>query len=74
MNKTINESHIRIIKDAILNKNLAIFVGSGISHCTDPEKYPLWGKLCEELKKELGTTETDFLKICFYNSFWDNLL
>ncbi len=63
MNKKIYESHIRIIKDAILNKNLAIFVGSGISHCTDSEKYPLWRKICDELQKELGTTETDFLKI-----------
>ena len=52
MNKIINESHIRIIKDAIVNKNLAIFVGSGISHCTDPDKYPLWNEICEQLKED----------------------
>ena len=63
MNKTINESHIKIIKDAIVNKNLAIFVGSGISRCTDPDKYPLWNEICNQLKEELGTYETDFLKI-----------
>ncbi len=63
MNKKVKQSHIKIIKEAIINKNLAIFVGSGISHCTEPEKYPMWGKLCSELVEELDTKETDFLKL-----------
>lgn len=63
MNKKIKNSHIKIIKEAIINKNLAIFIGSGISHCTAPEKYPMWGKICTELKTELDTKETDFLKL-----------
>lgn len=63
MNKKSVESHIKIIKTAARNRNLAIFVGSGISHCSNPDQYPLWGYICDELKKDLETTESDYLKL-----------
>ena len=42
MTTEIFYSHIKTIKEALENNDLAIFVGSGVSHCTAPDKYPLW--------------------------------
>lgn len=63
MSEKTQETHVKIIKEALESNNLAIFVGSGISHCTAPDKYPLWRNICDILKNELGTEETDYLKL-----------
>ena len=63
MTTEIFYSHIKTIKEALENNDLAIFVGSGVSHCTAPDKYPLWTPICNELKADLSTDENDSLKI-----------
>jgi len=50
----------KIIKEAINQNKLAVFVGSGVSKNSN---LPDWGELIEKLKKELNTSETDYLKI-----------
>ncbi len=50
----------KIIKEAYNQNKLAIFVGSGVSKNSN---LPDWGELIERLKKELGTDESDFLKV-----------
>ena len=50
----------KIIKEAVNQNKLAIFVGSGVSKNSD---LPDWGELIETLKKELDIKETDYLKV-----------
>lgn len=64
-------NHIQIIQDAINNKrNLAIFVGAGVSKNSD---VPLWGEIikgfAEDLKIE-DVTPSDYLKIaqCYFET------
>lgn len=59
---------IKIIKNAINTKKLVVFAGAGISIDAG---VPSWGKLIDEIKKELDLpeNETDYLKIpqIYYN-------
>lgn len=59
---------INIIKNAINTKKLVVFAGAGVSVDAG---VPSWGRLIEEIKKELDLpdNENDFLKIpqIFYN-------
>lgn len=59
---------IKVIKNAINTKKLVVFAGSGISVDSG---VPSWGKLIEEIKKELDLpeNENDYLKIpqIYYN-------
>lgn len=59
---------IKIIKNAINTKKLVIFAGAGISIDAG---VPSWGKLIDEIKKDLDLpeNETDYLKIpqIYYN-------
>ncbi len=50
----------KIIKEAVSQNKLAVFVGSGVSKNSN---LPDWGELIESLKKELNINETDYLKI-----------
>ena len=64
-------THIQIIQDAINNKkNLAIFVGAGISKNSD---VPLWSEIINIFSKELkmgDAAPSDYLKIaqCYYET------
>lgn len=58
--------HIENIIEANNNNRLAIFVGAGISKCSETKnnKIPLWKDIIENLKHDLNEKEeTDFLKI-----------
>ena len=50
----------KIIKDAVNQNKLTIFIGSGVSKNSN---LPDWGELIEKLKKELNTNENDYLKV-----------
>lgn len=69
-NLFLNES-IENIKNALDNRNLTIFAGSGVSVDSN---LPLWSELIDDIKKALGTQERDFLKIAelFYIQFKEN--
>lgn len=60
-----NHAHINTIIDAKIRNQLVVFLGAGFSKIceTDVLKLPNWGELVGELKKELETSESDFLKI-----------
>ena len=63
IDRTIYNSHIKAIKDALDEGRLAIFIGSGVSRSENPE-YPLWADICSDLVEELcGLNESDPLKI-----------
>ena len=59
------QANIDSIVTAQKNDNLTVFIGAGFSKFAETEtiKFPLWSKLMEVLKNDLGTKETDFLKI-----------
>lgn len=61
----MQQKHIESIIQANNDNRLAIFVGAGITkNCeTDTVKVPLWADLIEEMKNDLSTEESDFLKI-----------
>lgn len=65
--------YIKNIIEANNDKRLAIFVGAGISKSSETKsfKLPLWNDLISDLKKDLNTSENDFLKIAqlYYLAF-----
>ena len=69
------QANIDSIVTAQKNDNLTVFIGAGFSKFAETEtiKFPLWSKLMEVLKNDLGTKETDFLKIAqlYYLEFGD---
>ena len=50
----------KIIKEAYNQNKLAVFIGSGVSKNSN---LPDWGELIENIKKELNTNESDYLKV-----------
>lgn len=54
------ESHLEKIKEAKENNKLVFFIGSGMSKNVG---LPDWEQLINELKKDLNTTEEDYLKV-----------
>ena len=73
-----NQADIDAIVSAIENDNLTVFVGAGFSKLAETEiiKFPSWGELIENLKSDLDTEETDFLKIAqlYYLEFGEHRL
>ncbi len=73
-----NQADIDAIVSAIENDNLTVFVGAGFSKLAETEtiKFPSWGELIENLKSDLDTEETDFLKIAqlYYLEFGEHSL
>ncbi len=73
-----NQANIDAIVSAIENDNLTVFVGAGFSKFAETEtiKFPSWGELIENLKSDLNTEETDFLKIAqlYYLEFGEHRL
>ena len=73
-----NQADIDAIVSAIENDNLTVFVGAGFSKLAETEtiKFPSWGELIENLKSDLNTEETDFLKIAqlYYLEFGEHRL
>ncbi len=70
-----NKKHFKLIKEALNERRLAIFVGAGVSRATNPN-YPSWAKVTETLKEGLpGCEETDPLKIAqLYALKFNNLI
>lgn len=60
-----NLADIQAIRNAIENDTLTIFVGAGFSKFaeTNTIKFPSWEELMLPFKKDLQTTETDYLKV-----------
>lgn len=60
-----NLADIQAIRNAIENDTLTVFVGAGFSKFaeTDTIKFPSWEELMLPFKKDLQTTETDYLKV-----------
>ena len=54
------KSHLEKIQEAKNDNKLVFFIGSGMSKNVG---LPDWGELIDELKKDLNTTEEDYLKI-----------
>ena len=54
------ESHLEKIKEAKEDNKLVFFIGSGMSKNVG---LPDWEQLINELKKDLNTTEEDYLKV-----------
>lgn len=54
------KSHLERIQEAKNDNKLVFFIGSGMSKNVG---LPDWGELIDELKKDLNTTEEDYLKI-----------
>lgn len=54
------KAHLEKIKEAKNDNKLVFFIGSGMSRDVG---LPDWGELISELKKDLNTTERDYLKI-----------
>lgn len=66
------DDSIKNIKEALNNKNMTVFAGSGISIDSG---VPLWGDLISKIKVSLNTQETDYLKVAelFHIQFKDNI-
>ncbi|WP_323586241.1 SIR2 family protein [Aliarcobacter butzleri] len=69
-NSFLKES-IQSIQNALDNKNLTIFAGSGVSADSN---LPLWSDLISDIKKSLKTEEKDYLRVAelFYLQFKEN--
>ncbi|QRG79212.1 SIR2 family protein [Citrobacter sp. R56] len=75
---SINNKHIDTILNAIDEDSLAIFVGAGVSKCSENKtiKLPSWGDLIDELKSELNIDyEIDYLKVAqlYFLEFGEHL-
>lgn len=59
------QADINSIVEAQENGNLTVFIGAGFSKFSETEtiKFPTWGEIIEELKNELNTRESDYLKV-----------
>lgn len=60
-----NSADIQSIRNAKDNDSLTVFIGAGFSKFaeTDTIKFPSWEELMMPFKKDLQTTETDYLKV-----------
>ncbi|WP_058368227.1 SIR2 family protein [Psychrobacter sp. ENNN9_III] len=60
-----NQAHINTIINARDNENLVVFVGAGVSKFSETNSlhFPFWGDIVDVLKKDLDTTEGDYLKV-----------
>lgn len=60
-----NSADIQSIRNAKDNDTLTVFIGAGFSKFaeTDTIKFPSWEELMMPFKKDLQTTETDYLKV-----------
>ncbi len=54
------KSHLEKIQETKNDNKLVFFIGSGMSKNVG---LPDWGELIDELKKDLNTTEEDYLKL-----------
>ena len=68
---SLPKESIQSIQNALDNKNLTIFAGSGVSADSN---LPLWSDLISDIKKSLKTEEKDYLKVAelFYLQFKEN--